>query len=239
MSSPILVVDDDPAVLRGVGILLEQSGYTVRCAASGAHAIHLLDSPLVPSLVVLDVLMPVCDGFEVCRYLRQLPTHIPILMLSARDEVIDKVLGLEIGADDYLTKPFAPRELLARVRALLRFKQRVTGCDDDELRLVFGSVTMWPASHHVEVNGHPVNLAPKEWALLELFLKHPDKVFGRETLLRQIWGYDFVGDSRTVDVHIQRLRTKLEEHAAASLIQTIRGFGYRFTAMADVLPPAQ
>lgn len=239
MPSPILVVDDDPAVLRGVGTLLEQSGYTVLCVASGAHAIHLLDSPLVPSLVILDVLMPLCDGFEVCRYLRQQPTYIPILMLSARDDVIDKVLGLEIGADDYLTKPFAPRELLARVSALLRFKQRVTECDDDEPRLVFGLITMWPASHRVEVNGHPVDLAPKEWALLELFLKHPDKVFGRETLLRQIWGYNFVGDSRTVDVHIQRLRAKLDEHAAASLIQTVRGFGYRFTSMTGILPLAR
>ena len=233
MLSSILVVDDDPAVLRGVGILLEQSGYTVRCAASGAHAINLLGSPPVPSLVVLDILMPLCDGFEVCRYLRQLPTYIPVLMLSARDEVVDKVLGLEVGADDYLTKPFAPHELLARVRALLRFKQRAVGCANGATALVYCAVTMWPAVHRVEVNGCLIELAPKEWALLELFLQNPEQVFGRETLLRRIWGYDFLGDSRTVDVHIQRLRAKLEDQGAASLIQTIRGFGYSFCSLAE------
>lgn len=229
----ILVIDDDTAVLQGVRLLLEQAGYTICAATTGADAIQHVSSPPFPALVILDVLLPVCDGFEVCRYIRSLPTYIPVLMLSARDEVTDKVLGLEVGADDYLTKPFEPRELIARVRAILRFKQQAAGLLADDTALVYRSLAMWPAAHRVEVNGRSLSLAPKEWALLETFLRHPDKVFGRETLLRQIWGYDFAGDSRTVDVHIQRLRSRLDEYAAAALIQTVRGFGYRLASDAS------
>lgn len=239
MAHSMLVVDDDPSILRGVSTLLEQSGYRVRCASSGEQAIGTLSDPPLPDLVILDVIMPVTNGFEVCRHIRQLPTHIPVLMLSARDEVIDKVLGLEYGADDYITKPFEPRELLARVRALLRFKQRVSGSDDNNTKIVFGPVIMSSFDHRFEVNGHEVSLSPKEWALLELFLKNPDRVFGRETLLRQIWGYDFVGDSRTVDVHIQRLRAKLKDYGAETLIQTVRGFGYRLVSPTDPITSVQ
>ena len=227
MADPILIVDDDAAVLQGIALLLEQAGYAVRTAAGGVQAIELLSASPLPALVILDVLMPGCDGFEVCRHVRALPAYIPVLMLSARDEVTDKVLGLESGADDYLTKPFEPRELLAQVRALLRFKQLAAGRAGVDPPLVYGPVVMWPGEHRVEVRGRAVELAPKEWALLELFLRQPGKIFGRETLLRQIWGYDFAGDSRTVDVHIQRLRARLEVHGAGALIQTVRGFGYR------------
>jgi DNA-binding response OmpR family regulator len=227
MADQIMVVDDDAAVLQGIALLLEQAGYAVRAVAGGERAIELLSAPPFPALVVLDVLMPGCDGFEVCRHIRALPAYIPVLMLSARDEVIDKVLGLESGADDYLTKPFEPRELIAQVRALLRFKRHAAGRAGDEAALVYGPLAMWPGAHRLEVHGRPVELAPKEWALLELFLRQPGKILGRETLLRRVWGYDFAGDSRTVDVHIQRLRAKLEAHGAGALIQTVRGFGYR------------
>jgi DNA-binding response OmpR family regulator len=231
MADLILAVDDDIAVLQGIMLLLEQAGYLVCSATTGAQAIDRLSKPPFPALVVLDVLLPVYDGFEVCRHIRGLPTYIPVLMLSARDGVADKVLGLDSGADDYLTKPFEPRELIAHIRALLRFKQHAAGHAADDPPLVSGPLAMWPAAHRSEVHGHTIELSPKEWALLELFLRHPGQILGRETLLRQIWGYDFAGDSRTVDVHIQRLRSRLEEHAAGSLIQTVRGFGYRLNRL--------
>jgi two-component system, OmpR family, phosphate regulon response regulator PhoB len=225
----ILTVEDDSAVRQGIELLLEQAGYTVRSAATGAQAIELLSTPPFPALVILDVLLPIHDGFAACRYIRSLPSYIPVLMLSARDDVSDKVFGLEYGADDYLTKPFEPRELIAHVRALLRFKQHAAGQALDAPPLAYGPLVMWPASHRVEINGCTLDLAPKEWALLELFLRHPSQILGRETLLRQIWGYHFAGDSRTVDVHIQRLRSRLAEHTTEPLIQTVRGFGYRLT----------
>jgi DNA-binding response OmpR family regulator len=231
MADLILAVEDDTAVLQGIELLLEQAGYAVSSATTGAQAIELLSTPPFPALVVLDVLLPIHDGFAVCRHIRGLPTYIPVLMLSARAETTDKVLGLDLGADDYLTKPFEPRELIAHIRALLRFKQHAAGHAADAPPLVFGPLALWPAAHRAEVHGHPIDLSPKEWALLELFLRHPGQILGRETLLRQIWGYDFAGDSRTVDVHIQRLRSRLEEHAAGALIQTVRGFGYRLVQL--------
>ena len=228
MPASILVVDDDPAVRSGVTALLEQAGYCTRSAATGAQALALLAQPT--QLVVLDVVLPDIDGLTLCRHIRTLTPYVPILMLSARDELTAKVLGLELGADEYVTKPFAPRELLARVRAMLRFAgQRAGGQHPEEQALVWGPIALWPAEHRAELNGQPLDLAPKEWALLELFLRHPGQVFGRETLLRRVWGYAFLGDSRTVDVHVQRLRARLASHpAAARCIQTVRGFGYRF-----------
>jgi len=237
MHTSILVVDDDTAILRGVQILLEQSGYTVILATTGQQAIEILSSPPWPALVVLDILLPIYDGFEVCRHIRYLPTHIPILMLSARDEITDKILGLEIGADDYLTKPFEPRELLAHVRALLRFRQQVLGHTEAEVLLQYGPIAMWPVRHYAEVGGQPLELPPKEWALLEMFLRNPKHVLGRETLLRAIWGYDYDGDTRTVDVHVQRLRARLEVYSAAAFIQTVRGFGYRLVQPSDSAIP--
>jgi DNA-binding response OmpR family regulator len=178
-------------------------------------------------------MLPDIDGLTLCRHLRQLTPYIPILMLSARDGLSDKVVGLELGADEYVTKPFEPRELLARVRAMLRFAgQRTAGQGLEEQPLVCGPVTLWKAQHRVEVNGQPVELTPTEWALLELLVAHPGQVFGRETLLNRIWGCNFLGDSRTVDVHMQRLRAKFEScMTAPGCIQTVRGFGYRFVSI--------
>jgi DNA-binding response OmpR family regulator len=234
----ILIVDDDPAVLQGVTTLLEQAGYATRSAATGAETLDMLADAPLPSLIILDIMLPEIDGYTVCRHIRQLPAYVPILMLSARDELTDKVAGLELGADEYVTKPFAPRELIARVRAMLRFAGQQTSAPPAvEAPLVGGPVSLWRAQHRVEVNGCMVELTPREWALLELFLEHPGQVFGRETLLRQIWGDTFLGDSRTVDVQVQRLRAKIEQvPGTPHCIQTVRGFGYRFVVPEPTRP---
>ncbi|MEM8529853.1 MAG: response regulator transcription factor [Chloroflexota bacterium] len=227
MSSCILVVDDDPAVLHGVATLLEQAGYETREATTGVMALEKLIEGPYPALVVLDVMLPDFDGYTVCRRIRAMSPYIPVLMLSARDEVIDKVTGLELGADEYVTKPFEPRELLARIRAMLRFaEQSVSSQSTEEQPLTYGLLRLWRTQHRVEVDGASVDLTPKEWALLELLMDHPGQVFGRETLLRRVWDEDFYGEPRTVDVHIQRLRAKLGTQTA-SYIETVRGFGYR------------
>lgn len=224
-TTPILIIDDDPAVARGVATLLQQAGYTIRCAYTAAEAQRSLADPV--QLVVLDIMLSDGDGFEICRSIRQRTPYIPVLMLTARDELSDKVNGLELGADDYLTKPFEPRELLARIRAMLRFAEQ-RSADQASQPLMCGSITLWPKQHRVEIRNQPIDLTPREWSLLELLMQHPGQVFGRETLLRRVWGDDFYGDARVVDVHVQRLRAKLDVHsAAARSIQTVRGFGYR------------
>ena len=233
-SAAILVVDDDLAILEGLTVLLTQDGYRVSSAATGNQALALLSPAL--QLVVLDVMLPDINGYLLCRHIRQQTAcYIPILMLSARAELADKVIGLELGADDYLTKPFEPSELRARVRALLRFAEQCrSNVRLEEQPLTYGSIELWPLQHCVKVHGQALDLTPKEWCLLELFMRHPGQVFGRETLLRHIWGYDFLGDSRTVDVHVQRLRAKLETAALdMQYIQTVRGFGYGFSSLAE------
>lgn len=229
----ILIVDDDIAVLDGVTRLLEQAGYTTLRAKTGEQALALLSKR--PNLVVLDLMLPGIDGLEVCRRIRQMTPYIPILMLSARDEITDKVVGLELGADEYVTKPFDPRELVARVRALLRFtQQRTFSALQDEQPLVCGPITLWPESRTVEVGGQPLELTPTLWALLEMLMRHRGRALGRETLLQHVWGHDFDGDARAVDTAVLRLRTQLAVHPAASdCIQTIRGFGYRLIAPND------
>jgi DNA-binding response OmpR family regulator len=203
---------------------------TARAAATGEQALSSLEHEHKPRLVILDLKLPRIDGYEICRRVRQSTPYLPILMLSACDDLSDKVVGLELGADDYVTKPFEPRELLARVRAMLRFaQQHATEHSREQRPLVRGPVMLWKAQHRAEMNGRPIDLSPKEWGLLELFMEHPGQVFGRATLLRRIWGHDFLGDSRTVDVHVQRLRAKLEvDLAVPRCIETVRGFGYRF-----------
>jgi DNA-binding response OmpR family regulator len=197
-------------------------------AGGAAEALSALRRDPAPSLVILDLMLPDGDGYEICRWIRGLPSYVPIIMLSARDQMGDKVLGLEIGADDYVTKPFEPRELVARVRATLRLAAQRAGAPRGAARPdVAGHLRVWRAERRLEIAGQEVELTPREWALLELFLDHPRQVFGRETLLREIWGYDFLGDSRVVDVQIQRLRAKIErDPAEPRMVQTVRGFGY-------------
>jgi DNA-binding response OmpR family regulator len=221
----ILIMDDDPAITNGLSLLFELAGYRVSVADSGEDALNHLEPR--SDLIVLDILLPGMDGYAVCRKIREMPDHPPILMLTARDDSRDKVLGLELGADVYLTKPFQPAELLAQVRALFRLLETKTHSPEDR-PLTCGPLRVWEGQHRVELASVEVQLTPIEFELLKFFMRQPGHVFGRETLLRQIWGYDFEGDSRTVDVHVQRLRTKIEDHPSQPhLLQTVRGFGYR------------
>ncbi|MBX3055077.1 MAG: response regulator transcription factor [Anaerolineae bacterium] len=227
-SKRILLVDDEPAITGALSAILQRAGYETAVAATGADA--LAQFATQPDLVILDIMLPDTDGYQVCRAIRQQPIYVPILMLTARDTLPDKVLGLELGADAYLTKPFAPGELLAQVRALFRLVGQMEG-DTAETPLRCGPLTIYPHLCRVELDGTEIELTPKEYALLQLFLQRPGYVFGRETLLRQVWGYEYLGDSRTVDVHVQRLRAKIERDSShPELLLTVRGFGYRLVA---------
>jgi DNA-binding response OmpR family regulator len=219
----VLVVDDEPTLVATLKYNLEREGYRVVSAGDGEKAITLARSER-PDLMILDLMLPAVDGLEVCRILRREMT-LPILMLTARVGEVDKVVGLEIGADDYVTKPFSTRELLARIRALLR---RTTTPADEEV-LVSGDLRIDMKRREVTRNDRPVELKPKEMELLIYFMRNKGRAFTREQLLREVWGYDFYGDSRTVDVHVSWLRQKIEEQAGKPVrILTVRGVGYRF-----------
>ncbi|HKZ70804.1 MAG TPA: response regulator transcription factor, partial [Anaerolineales bacterium] len=199
----ILIVEDDEAIAAFVQTALEREGFAVEVAASGERALERVSAE-PPDLILLDLMLPGADGLEVCRAIRQLPTYIPIIMLTAKDDEVDKIVGLELGADDYVTKPFKSRELVARVRAILRLARRSNHQATQLLQ--FGPLAINLEGRSVTLNGDPVNLTPKEFDLLALLASHPGRVFGRDTLLEKVWGYDYAGESRTVDVHIQRLR---------------------------------
>jgi DNA-binding response OmpR family regulator len=219
----VLVVDDEPTLVATLKYNLEREGYRVVSAGDGEKAIALARSER-PDLMILDLMLPAVDGLEVCRILRREMT-LPILMLTARVGEVDKVVGLEIGADDYVTKPFSTRELLARIRALLR---RTTTPADEEV-LVSGDLRVDMKRREVTRNDRPVELKPKEMELLIYFMRNKGRAFTREQLLREVWGYDFYGDSRTVDVHVSWLRQKIEEQPGKPVrILTVRGVGYRF-----------
>jgi DNA-binding response OmpR family regulator len=221
----ILVVDDEPTIVEFVRINLEKAGFRVLTAGDGETALRLAASEQ-PDLVVLDVMLPGKDGFEVCRELRR-TTAVPIIMLTARDDDVDKILGLELGADDYLTKPFNPRELVARIKAILRRMDRINRLDTEVITR--GRIQLDLDRHQVTAGGQAVDLTPKEFELLELLIKNPGRVFSREILLERLWGYDFFGDSKTIDVHIRRLREKVEEDPSSPThILTVWGVGYKF-----------
>jgi DNA-binding response OmpR family regulator len=220
----ILVVDDEPTLVAALRYNLEREGYQVLTAADGESGLSLARAER-PDLIVLDLMLPGLDGLEVCRILRREMTA-PILMLTAKTDEVDKVVGLELGADDYVTKPFSMRELLARVRALLR---RAETPPAEAKVLIAGDLQVDLGKREASRQGQPLILKPKELELLVFFLRNRGRAFTREQLLNQIWGYDFVGDTRTVDVHVSWLRQKIEDEPAkpARLI-TIRGVGYRF-----------
>lgn len=242
MSGPnrVLVVDDEPNIRDTIMVTLRREGFDVTLAETGPEALERLDSD--PHVIVLDVMLPGLDGFEVLRRIRQ-TSSVPILLLSARGEEIDRVVGLEIGADDYLTKPFAMRELVARIRAMIR-RSRM---DRDDRRaaapasgiteasgttgdtLVAGDIMIDRAGRRATRGGEPLELKPKEFDLLHYFVRHPGIVLSRDALLREVWGYEFRMDTRTVDVHIRWLRQKLEDDPSApTRLLTVRGHGYRF-----------
>jgi DNA-binding response OmpR family regulator len=217
----VLVVEDEASIASFVAAYLKNAGYAVRTTASGAEALKLVASEK-PALVVLDLMLPDMDGVEVCKRIRQ-TTDMPVLMLTARDEDVDKIIGLEVGADDYMTKPFNPRELVARVRAILRraTTEREKG---ESAVLVHGDLTVDAGRREARVGEEEIQLAPKEFDLLWELLDHRGLVLTRDQLLERVWGYTFAGDTRTVDVHVRQLRRKLGD---ASPIVTVWGVGYK------------
>ena len=217
----ILVVDDEPNIVDLVTMYLEQEGYRVESAFDGAQALDQIQEH-EPSLVVLDLMLPEVDGFEVCRRTRA-HSDVPIIMLTARDDDVDKIVGLELGADDYLTKPFNPRELVARVKAILRRADRSPRPSDKPLHLADLSID--PARREVTVRGEQVDLRTKEFDLLQALAENKGIVLSREQLLNLAWGYDFYGQTRTVDVHVAHLRKRLK--GSQVQIETITGVGYK------------
>ena len=217
----ILVVDDERAVRESLRRALELEGYVVELAEDGQEALDRLEAEPEPDAVVLDVLMPVLDGLEVCTRLRRAGSRLPVLMLTARAEVENRVEGLDAGADDYVTKPFALEELLARLRALLR---RTTNGSGGPLR--FEDLELDPKTREVRRGGDPIELTRTEFALLELFLLNPRQVLTRSLIFERVWGYDFGASSNSLDVYIGYLRRKTEAGGKPRLIQTVRGVGY-------------
>jgi DNA-binding response OmpR family regulator len=229
MSKHILIVEDDNAIAAFVTTTLEREGYTASWVRTGEEALrHVQDH--TPDLILLDLMLPGdVDGLRVCQAIRRSETYLPIIMVTAKDEDVDKVIGLELGADDYITKPFNTRELLARVRAVLRLVSSGTEAQHRE-RLRIGPLEIDLAGRGVRMENCPVPLTLKEFDLLVVLARNRGRVFGRATLLQQVWGYDYLGDSRTVDVHIQRLRRKLEpDPRDPRYLLTVHGIGYKFT----------
>jgi len=217
----ILVVDDERAVRDSLRRALELEGYEIELAGDGREALYRLDSDSQPDAIILDVLMPGLDGLEVCKRIRATGNAVPVLMLTARDAVENRVEGLDAGADDYVTKPFALEELLARVRALIR---RSTDGTDEKLR--FADLELDPGTREVRRAGEPIDLTRTEFSLLELFMRNPRQVLTRSIIFERVWGYDFGFASNSLDVYIGYLRRKTELGGRARLIHTIRGVGY-------------
>ncbi len=226
MKTKILVVEDELSISELIKFNLGKSGYEVVVADTGTMALELVEQ-FTYSLMLLDLMLPGVDGLEVCRKvkLNNKTASMPIIMLTARNEEIDKIIGLELGADDYMTKPFSPRELLARVKAVLR---RSAKDPQAEGELVVGPLKINFNNYEIFLGITKLELTPKEYELLKLFMTNIGKAYSREQLLEKIWGYDYYGDTRTVDVHIRHLRVKLEgEPKVAEAIETVRGIGYR------------
>jgi len=224
-SELILLVDDEPPIIQLARMYLEREGFRVQEANDGEAALEAV-AKSHPALVVLDVMLPKLDGFEVCRRLRSADNSVAIIMLTARDEDIDKILGLELGADDYLTKPFNPRELVARVKAILRRSDGTTPATDKPIHL--GDLTIDPASREARVSSRSLDLRTQEFDLLMTLAENRGHVLSREQLLQKAWGFDFYGQTRTVDVHIAHLRKKLE--GGTVKIETVTGVGYKLIA---------
>jgi two-component system alkaline phosphatase synthesis response regulator PhoP len=224
----ILLVDDEPAILKLGRMYLEREGFRIEEAKDGEAALRAVETSR-PALVVLDVMLPKIDGLEVCRRLRKSANDVAILMLTARDEDIDKVLGLELGADDYLTKPFNPRELVARAKAILRRSSSTAQTDEKPIR--FGELVMDPVRREVQLGARQLELRTQEFELLAVLASQPGRVFSREQLLQQAWGFDFYGQTRTVDVHVAHLRRKLG--GGSVRIETVTGVGYKLASEAD------
>lgn len=225
MKTKILLVDDDPNIRQLVNLYLEKEGFEVEMADRGDTAVEKFKT-FAPNLILLDLMLPGMDGWQVCREVRK-TSNVPIIMLTAKDETFDKVLGLELGADDYMVKPFDTKELVARIKAVLRRFQNTDAPASKELS--FPGLTINIGQYTVTYMGRELEMPPKELELLYFLASHPGMVFTREQLLEQVWGYDYFGDSRTVDVHVKRLREKLTDGEKMGWqIKTVWGVGYKF-----------
>ncbi|MFS0751203.1 response regulator transcription factor [Oceanobacillus sp. 1P07AA] len=225
MSKRILIVDDEESIVTLLKYNMENSGFETDVAYNGKDAINKAESSKY-DLIVLDLMLPEIDGMEVCRTLRMNQINTPILMLTAKDEEFDKVLGLEMGADDYLTKPFSPKEVIARVKAILRRSQLSNNNGFHVLKI--GEISIYPERYEAEMNNKIITFTRKEFELLYHLAKHKGKVISRDQLLSSVWDYDFIGDTRIVDVHISHLRDKIEPNSKKPVyIKTVRGLGYK------------
>jgi two-component system, OmpR family, alkaline phosphatase synthesis response regulator PhoP len=228
VSTPtILVVEDESSIASFVALYLKNAGYAVKTASSGTEALSIVAAQ-TPALIVLDLMLPDIDGIEVCKRVRQ-SSDVPILMLTARDEDVDKIIGLEVGADDYLTKPFNPRELVARIKSILR-RSTPERRDLETEVIEHGDLIVDAGRREARVNGEEIQLAPKEFDLLWELLDHRGLVLTRDQLLERVWGYTFAGDTRTVDVHVRQVRRKLGD---ASPIVTVWGVGYKVSTIRE------
>lgn len=224
--STILVVEDEESVRELVRMYLENEGFRVETASDGEEALNKVKAN-APDLIILDIMLPKFDGWTVCREVKK-TSNVPIIMLSARTEEFDRVLGLELGADDYIPKPFSPREMVARVRAVLR---RTSASPEAAGRVItYRDLTIDRGANRVTVKDKEVAMTPREFELLWFLACHPGRVFSREQLLEEVWGYEYLGDGRTVDTHIKRLREKLHADGEVTYIKTVWGRGYKFEA---------
>ena len=228
MAISVLIVEDDPNIRELLQLYLEKGGYAVTLASDGGQGLEKFRA-IKPNLVLLDVMMPVMNGWEVCKAIRQ-ESNTPVIMLTAKGETDDKVMGLRTGADDYVTKPFEMKELLARIEAVLRRTDRVTE-EASARRLVFDKLVIDMDSFELLVDGKKVDAPPKEMELLFYLASSPNRVYTRNQLLDEVWGFDYFGDSRTVDVHVKRLREKLENVSEKWSVKTVWGVGYKFEAL--------
>ena len=227
MASKILVVDDDHNICELLKLYLENEGYTVYVAHDGQEAVKSFQNKS-PELVLLDIMLPKMDGWQVCREIRKI-SNVPIIMLTAKGETFDKVLGLELGADDYVTKPFDAKEVMARVKAVLRRASDSSAVADDSKKIVvYDNLEINIVNYELKVKGEVVDTPPKELELIYHFASNPNRVYTRDQLLDEVWGFDYYGDSRTVDVHVKRLREKLEGVSDKWALKTVWGVGYKF-----------
>ena len=223
VNNTIVIVDDDKNICELVRLYLTKEGFEVKCAYAGRQALKLIEAEK-PAAVILDVMLPEIDGIEVLKQIRQ-TSKIPVIMLTAKGETIDKVLGLELGADDYVVKPFEPKELIARLKAVLR---RSESALEDDGEITFDKLSINMSTYELKIDGTVMEIPPKELELLNYLCKHPNKVFTRDQLLDEVWGYEYFGDSRTVDVHVKRLREKVDGVSDKWSLKTVWGVGYKF-----------
>ena len=225
MSTKILVIDDDANICEMLRLYFENEGYEVKCALDGAEGVNYFKI-YEPDLVLLDIMLPQKDGYQVCREIREISSK-PVIMVTAKGEVFDKVLGLELGADDFVVKPFDMKELSARMKAVLRRYNTHTNQADDEV-IKFDNIEISLQKYELKLRGKPVDIPPKELELLYFLASNFSRVFTRDQLLDKVWGFDYLGDSRTVDVHVKRLREKLEGVSDKWTLKTVWGVGYKF-----------